>query len=313
MKFARTYSAPGEPYAGVAFEPRTSRIVNPNGSMIFEAKDIQIPADWSQVATDIIAQKYFRKAGVPSALKGVEEPDIPRVAVALRARRRRDLRARDRRPSGLPSPGRHAGPTGAISTATSIPRATRARTTTRCARMLARQIGAPNSPQWFNTGLHWAYGIAGPAQGHYFVDPKTGELTESHQRLRAPGSPRLLHPIRQRRSGQRRRHHGPVGSRSAHLQVRQRHRFEFLDAARRGRKALRRRHEFGPHVVPARRRSRRRRDQDRAVPRAARPRWSCSTSIIPTSKNSSAGKSREEQKVADLVTGSIVVREASQR
>ena len=77
MKFSRTYSAPGEPYAGVTFEPRTSRIVNPNGSMIFEAKDIQIPAGWSQVATDIIAQKYFRKAGVPSALKGIEEPDIP--------------------------------------------------------------------------------------------------------------------------------------------------------------------------------------------------------------------------------------------
>ena len=68
MKFARTYSAPGEPYAGVTFEPRTSKIVNPNGSMIFEAKDIQIPSTWSQVATDIIAQKYFRKAGVPARL-----------------------------------------------------------------------------------------------------------------------------------------------------------------------------------------------------------------------------------------------------
>jgi len=77
MKFSRTYSAPGDPYAGVAFEPRTSRIVNPNGSTIFEAKDIQIPAGWSQVAADIIAQKYFRKAGVPSALKRIEEPGIP--------------------------------------------------------------------------------------------------------------------------------------------------------------------------------------------------------------------------------------------
>ncbi|HEY5339985.1 MAG TPA: hypothetical protein VIK27_03075, partial [Candidatus Aquilonibacter sp.] len=72
MKFARTYSAPGEPYSGVAFESRTSKIVNPNGSLIFEARDIQIPAAWSQVATDIIAQKYFRKAGVPSALRGIE-------------------------------------------------------------------------------------------------------------------------------------------------------------------------------------------------------------------------------------------------
>jgi len=60
MKFTRTYSVLGDPYAGVTFEPRTSRIVNTNGSMVFEAKDIGIPAGWSQVATDIIAQKYFR-------------------------------------------------------------------------------------------------------------------------------------------------------------------------------------------------------------------------------------------------------------
>ena len=77
MKFSRTYSALGDPYAGVAFEPRTSRIVNPDGRLVFEAKDIMIPSGWSQVATDIIAQKYFRKAGVPSALKRVEEPGVP--------------------------------------------------------------------------------------------------------------------------------------------------------------------------------------------------------------------------------------------
>src|SRR6202142_4148555 len=77
MKFSRSYSAPGDAYAGVPFESRTSRIVNPNGSTIFEAKDIQIPAGWSQVATDIIAQKYFRKAGVPSQTKKVFEEGIP--------------------------------------------------------------------------------------------------------------------------------------------------------------------------------------------------------------------------------------------
>ena len=176
MKFARTYSAPGEPYAGVAFEPRTSRIVNPNGSMIFEAKDIQIPAEWSQVATDIIAQKYFRKAGVPSALKGIEEPDIPQWLWRSEPTDdatfgpETDARQVFHRLAGTWTYwGYKYGYFDTESDARSY--------YDEMCGMLARQIGAPNSPQWFNTGLHWAYGIAGPAQGHHFVDPKTGELT----------------------------------------------------------------------------------------------------------------------------------------
>ena len=107
MKFSRTYSAPNEPYAGVAFEPRTSRIVNPNGSMIFEANDIQIPAQWSQVATDIIAQKYFRKAGVPSTLKAVEEPGIPPWLWRSEPADGATFGPRDRRAPSLSSAGRH--------------------------------------------------------------------------------------------------------------------------------------------------------------------------------------------------------------
>ena len=176
MKFARTYSAPQEPYAGVMFEPRTSRIVNPNGSMIFEAKDIQIPASWSQVATDIIAQKYFRKAGVPSALKGVGEPGIPEwlwrsePADGATFGPETDARQVFHRLAGTWTYWGYKY--GYFDTEADA----RAYYDEMCA-MLARQIGAPNSPQWFNTGLHWAYGIAGPAQGHHFVDPKTGELT----------------------------------------------------------------------------------------------------------------------------------------
>jgi ribonucleoside-diphosphate reductase alpha chain len=176
MKFSRTYSAPGEPYAGVTFEPRTSRIVNPNGSMIFEAKDIQIPAGWTQVATDIIAQKYFRKAGVPSALKGIEEPDIPQwlwrsePADDAIFGPETDARQVFHRLAGTWTYWGYKY--GYFDTESDA----RAYYDEMCA-MLARQIGAPNSPQWFNTGLHWAYGIAGPAQGHHFVDPKTGELT----------------------------------------------------------------------------------------------------------------------------------------
>jgi ribonucleoside-diphosphate reductase alpha chain len=79
--------------------------------------------------------------------------------------------------------------------------------------MLATQRVAPNSPQWFNTGLHWAYGIDGPSQGHFYVDPfQTGKLTKSKIRLRAPAAACLLHPVRRRRPRQRRRHHGPVGA-----------------------------------------------------------------------------------------------------
>jgi ribonucleoside-diphosphate reductase alpha chain len=69
--------------------------------------------------------------------------------------------------------------------------------------MLATPDGAPNSPQWFNTGLHWAYGIDGPGQGHHYVDYKTGKLTKSSNRLRAPTAACLLHPVGGRRSGQR--------------------------------------------------------------------------------------------------------------
>ncbi|HLX26634.1 MAG TPA: hypothetical protein VKR05_06545, partial [Candidatus Cybelea sp.] len=77
MKFERTYSAPGDTYAGLTFEPRTSRIVNPDGSVIFEADDVMVPSSWSQVAVDVLAQKYCRKAGVPRATVRVVEEGVP--------------------------------------------------------------------------------------------------------------------------------------------------------------------------------------------------------------------------------------------
>ncbi|MDQ6930655.1 MAG: vitamin B12-dependent ribonucleotide reductase, partial [Candidatus Eremiobacteraeota bacterium] len=77
MKFRRIYSAPGDTYAGVKFEPRTSRIVNPDGRVVFEAKDALVPTGWTQVAVDVLAQKYFRKAGVPTALKRIPEEGVP--------------------------------------------------------------------------------------------------------------------------------------------------------------------------------------------------------------------------------------------
>ena len=180
MKFQRTYSTLEDPYTGVAFEPRTSRIVNPDGSVIFEAKDVMVPVAWSQVAVDVLAQKYCRKAGIPKAVKAVEEEGVPEwlwrsVAdeAALEDVPRndqfgpeRDARQVFNRLAGCWTYwGWKYGYFDSESDA-------RIYHDEMCA-MLARQIGAPNSPQFFNTGLHWAYGISGPSQGHYFVDPAT--------------------------------------------------------------------------------------------------------------------------------------------
>ena len=77
MQFRRTFSKPGEPYAAVRFEPRSSRIVNPDGSVVFELERIMVPAHWTQVAVDVLAQKYCRKAGVPAALLAVPQEGVP--------------------------------------------------------------------------------------------------------------------------------------------------------------------------------------------------------------------------------------------
>jgi ribonucleoside-diphosphate reductase alpha chain len=185
MKFSRTYSAPGDPYAGITFEPRTSRIVNPDGKLVFELKDAAIPAGWSQVATDILAQKYFRKAGVPDKTVRIAEEGVPewlwRSEAADDAKFRGETDAREvfHRLAGCWTYwGFKHGYFDSEFEA-------RAYYDEMCA-MLALQIGAPNSPQWFNTGLHWAYGISGPPQGHSYVDPKTGELKQSTSAYERP-------------------------------------------------------------------------------------------------------------------------------
>ena len=186
MRFSRVYSSPDNPYARVTFEPRSSRIVNPNGSLIFEAAGVLVPARWSQVAVDILAQKYFRKAGVPAALQTVPEAGVPQWLA-------RSVADEDALAS-LPRDAQFGGETDSRQVFNRL-----AGCWTYWAfknnyfdseddakiyydemrAMLALQVGAPNSPQWFNTGLHWAYGIAGPSQGHYFVDPQSKELTRS--------------------------------------------------------------------------------------------------------------------------------------
>ncbi|WP_339635319.1 vitamin B12-dependent ribonucleotide reductase [uncultured Sneathiella sp.] len=174
------------PYASVKFRQTTSEIRNPDGSIVFKLEDIDVPAEWSQVACDIIAQKYFRKAGVPARLKPVTEKEVPEWLWRQEA----DKKALDT----LPEEERYIGETSSTEVFDRL-----AGTWTywgwkggyfdgeddarayfdEMRYMLARQMGAPNSPQWFNTGLHWAYGIDGPAQGHSYVDFKTGKLKKS--------------------------------------------------------------------------------------------------------------------------------------
>src|SRR5436309_5365337 len=78
MQIVRRFTQPGQDaFSTINFVPRTSRIINPDGTVVFEMKDVYVPEDWSQVATDILAQKYFRKAGVPKKVEHVAEPGVP--------------------------------------------------------------------------------------------------------------------------------------------------------------------------------------------------------------------------------------------
>ncbi len=173
-------------YRSIEFRKTSSEIRNPDGSLVFQASDIEVPATWSQVACDILAQKYFRKRGVPRHLKRVEEngvpswlwrsePDRPKLAnLREDARETGESTARqvfDRLAGTWTYWGWKGGHFDGEEDAQAYFDEMRF--------MLARQMAAPNSPQWFNTGLHWAYGIDGPGQGHYYVEHKTGRLTRS--------------------------------------------------------------------------------------------------------------------------------------
>ncbi len=238
MRIERRYTKEGQSaYADIEFRLTTSEIKNPDGSVVFRLDDIEVPAAWSQVATDILAQKYFRKAGVPARAEDASRrtPSPPSCGARCPTTTALDSAAREasassarptraRSSTGSPAPG----PIGAGRAAISTPRRTPTPSSTSSATCSPTQKAAPNSPQWFNTGLHWAYGIDGPSQGHYYVDPVTGKLDEVGVGLRASAAACLLHPVGLRRPRQRRRHHGSVGARGAPVQIRLRHRLQFL-------------------------------------------------------------------------------------
>ncbi len=186
MHIPRRFTTPGQDaFASIKFAARGSRIVNPDGTMVFEMKDIMVPEVWSQVAVDILAQKYFRKAGVPLTIEKIVEPGVPvwlqrgKPAADSKMGAETDARQVFRRLAGCWAYWGWKG--GYFSTEADA----LAFFDESCA-MLALQMAAPNSPQWFNTGLHWAYGIEGPPQGHYFVDPTNGAMTRATSAYERP-------------------------------------------------------------------------------------------------------------------------------
>ena len=185
MKIERRFTKENQDtYTGIEFHRTTSEIRNPNGSIVFSLDNVEVPKAWSQVASDVIAQKYFRKAGVSNDLVRIEEDGIPEFL----------WRSAPRDGKQVKPNGEYLGETSSKQVFNRLAGAWAywgwkggmfdsemdARTYFDEMRyMLAGQMTAPNSPQWFNTGLHWAYGIDGPSQGHHYVDYKTGKMVQS--------------------------------------------------------------------------------------------------------------------------------------
>ncbi len=194
MKIARRYTKEGQsPYADITFRMTTSEIRNPDGSVVFHADDVEVPEFWSQVASDVLAQKYFRKAGVPARLKKFEEETVPswlwrsvpdETAIAELPENERNIGETSSKQvfDRLAGTWTYWGWKGKYFDSEADAQAFY----DELRYMLAMQMAAPNSPQWFNTGLHWAYGIDGPSQGHYYVDPDTGKLTKSKSAYEHP-------------------------------------------------------------------------------------------------------------------------------
>ena len=171
LRINRYFTKPGEdPLDSVVWSIRDSRITNPDGSVVFEMKDAEVPASWSQVAADIMVSKYFRKAGVPQQdVNGdwvVDDQGKPVLGAERSARQ-----VITRLASAWRTWGERYGYFATDADAQAFE--------DELVYMLVHQIAAPNSPQWFNTGLHHRYGLTGPAQGFWFVDQETGEMTLS--------------------------------------------------------------------------------------------------------------------------------------
>jgi ribonucleoside-diphosphate reductase alpha chain len=191
MKFERLFTdEKSGPYKDIIWEKRKSEIRNPDGKVIFFEETVIVPSFWSQIAADILAQKYFRKAGVPADKiyewkKQAASPKKPEANQADPGEQLpRDGAEHDARQVfhrlayTWMDWGRRNGYFDTEDDAAAFYDET--------CYMLAHQIGAPNSPQWFNTGLYAVYGIDGPAQGHYYFDPAEGRVKKSDSAYKRP-------------------------------------------------------------------------------------------------------------------------------
>ncbi|GAB3915421.1 vitamin B12-dependent ribonucleotide reductase [Mucilaginibacter boryungensis] len=166
LKLDRYFTKDGIPvYELFKYDKRSSIIRNPSGDAVFEMNDVEVPSSWSQVATDILAQKYFRKAGVPQAdgTTGAEK-SIKQVA--------------HRMANCWKVWGEKYNYFASAADAQVF--------YDEIVYTIVGQLAAPNSPQWFNTGLHTSYDITGKPQGHYYVDPATGKLSKSTSAYERP-------------------------------------------------------------------------------------------------------------------------------
>lgn len=178
MKFDKRFTKDNaSPYEMFTYKYRKSVLKNPDGSTVFEMDDVEVPSGWSQVASDVLTQKYFRKAGVPQFDKH-NNPIMDEDGKQATGPEKSVKQVVHR----LAGTWRHWGERYGYFDSEKDAQAFY----DEVAYMLLNQSTAPNSPQWFNTGLHFAYGITGSSQGHYYVDQETNELKKSENAYSRP-------------------------------------------------------------------------------------------------------------------------------
>lgn len=181
MQIKRKFTEAGtDVFSTVEWTTRSTRIANVDGSVVFEMNDAELPKAWSQLASDIMVSKYFRKAGVPTdgGPQGIASPDFNEGDEVTTGPEKSAKQVIHRLAGCWRYWGEKHGYFDSAEDAQAF--------YDELCHMMLHQQCAPNSPQWFNTGLEWAYGINGPAQGHHYVDPKSGKVKKSQDAYSHP-------------------------------------------------------------------------------------------------------------------------------